>query len=269
MQHPVSASLYDAADPFGSMAGGRTYPHTGSDYATSYGEVYSVADAVVYHTGWNDGNGNYICCYIPGHDWDGVEGGLYIAYLHLSSINVTPQSTVKQGQKIGVAGNTGSNSRGPHLHITMSNSDLAYLGQGAKIDPYAYIQARLGAAVKPVPPKPVTPKPETPKPGLTPSQQKRLERLTALKKDAEGKLKAEQDKLPKLVKVRDELVKSILKMMDVFNKAKAALDKATADVVKAQADKVALDKDVALAESAVAKLQKDVEKLAQQISKIK
>lgn len=178
MQHPIDPNTYDYSDPFGSMAG-RSYAHTGSDYIVAYGEVYSVADAIVYHTGWNEGNGNYICCYLPGHDWDGVEGGAYIAYLHLSSINVTEQQSVKQGQKIGVSGNTGSNSRGPHLHVTLSNSDLAYLGLGAKVDPFAYIQARLGS---PVPPKPVEPPKPTPVPPtpagpptpvkLTPAQQR-------------------------------------------------------------------------------------------------
>jgi hypothetical protein len=228
--------------------------------------VYSVADAVVYHTGWNDGNGNYICCYIPGYDWkDGVQGGLYIAYLHLSSVNVSPQSTVKQGQKIGVSGNTGTNSRGPHLHITMSNSDLAYLGQGAKLDPWAYIQNHLGAPAKPVAPKPSV----TPKPGLTPSQQKRLDNLTARKKRVEAELKLEQDKLPALVKTRDDLAKLVVNLTDVFNKAKLALEKATTDVVKAEADRVTAETGVASAQTRVASLQKDVVRLSDQISKIK
>jgi septal ring factor EnvC (AmiA/AmiB activator) len=261
MQHPVDPNSYDAADPFGSMSGGRTYPHTGSDYAVAYAEVYSVADAVVYHTGWNDGNGNYICCYIPGYDWkDGVQGGLYIAYLHLSSVNVSPQSTVKQGQKIGVSGNTGTNSRGPHLHITMSNSDLAYLGQGAKLDPWAYIQNHLGA--------PAQAKPPAPKP-VNGSKQKKLEMLTARKKAAEAQLKLEQEKLPGLTKVRDGVVQSLTKLTDVFNKAKLALDKATADVVKAQADRVTAETGVASAQTRVASLQKDVVRLSDQISKIK
>lgn len=172
MRHPVDPSTYDANDPFGSMSGGRSYPHTGSDYAVGFAEVYSVADAIVYHTGFNAGNGNYICCYIPGHDWDGVEGGLYIAYLHLSSINVVEGSRVSQGQKIGVSGNSGSNSRGPHLHITMSNSDLAYLGVGAKIDPWAYIERRL---VTPKPVVPVAPAKPAPKP-LTEVQKLRAQR---------------------------------------------------------------------------------------------
>lgn len=144
MQHPVPVGYYDANDPFGSTAG-RRYPHTGSDYAVGTGStVESIADSVVYHTGFNAGNGNYVCCYIPGRDWDGVDGGLYVAYLHLSEIYVAEGQAVPQGAAIGLSGNSGTNSRGPHLHITMSNSDRAYLGEGAKVDPYAYIQARIG-----------------------------------------------------------------------------------------------------------------------------
>ena len=138
MRHPVSVSYYDASDPFGSMSGGRKYPHTGSDYGVA-GEVYSIADAVVDSAGWNDGNGNYICCWLPGF-------GIYVAYLHLSSINVKVGQSVKEGTKIGVSGNTGTNSRGTHLHITMSDSPQAFVGLGNKIDPYAFIQANLGSS---------------------------------------------------------------------------------------------------------------------------
>jgi len=151
MQHPVNPSSYDYTDPFGSMLG-RSYPHTGSDYGVAYAEVYSVDEAEVYHTGWSDGNGNYVTCYLPGHDWDGVEGGAYIAYIHLSSINTQKGARLKQGEKLGVSGNSGSNSRGPHLHITLSNSDLAHLGVGAKVDPWAWIQARLAPPTAPKPP---------------------------------------------------------------------------------------------------------------------
>lgn len=184
MQHPVSASLYDSSDPFGSMAG-RSYGHTGSDYVTAYGEVYSVDDAVVIATGWNSGNGNYVSCYLPNRDWDGFPGGIYIAYIHLSSINVSVGQTLKQGQRLGVAGNTGSNSRGPHLHITMGcNTDVPHLGLGNPLfDPFAYIQARLGA---PKPPVPVpSPKPEPPAPPVgppTPQKLSKAEQKAAIEK---------------------------------------------------------------------------------------
>lgn len=174
MQHPCPPNFYDASDPFGSMAG-RSYPHTGSDYTIRYGTVESVAPSIVYHTGWDSGNGNYVCVYVPGHDWDGVKGGLYVAYLHLSEIHVSKGSQVEQGQAIGISGNTGSNSRGPHLHITMSNSDLAYIGVGDKVDPYAYIQARLGAPKPPPAPVPPAPQPTPVPPGPSgPSEPKRL-----------------------------------------------------------------------------------------------
>lgn len=146
MQHPVPVNYYDSNDPFGSTAG-RRYPHTGSDYSVGEGStVESVADAVVYHTGFNAGNGNYVCCYIPGRDWDGVEGGLYVAYLHLSEIYVSEGSTLVQGQAVGLSGNTGTNSRGPHLHVTFSNSDRAMFGEGNLVNPFEYIQARLGSS---------------------------------------------------------------------------------------------------------------------------
>ena len=65
-----------------------------------------------------------------------------MSFIHLSSINVSAGQAVKQGQKIGVSGNSGTNSRGPHLHISLSNSDLVYLGAGDKVDPYQWLSAR-------------------------------------------------------------------------------------------------------------------------------
>jgi murein DD-endopeptidase MepM/ murein hydrolase activator NlpD len=125
--------------------------------------------------------------------------------------------------------------------------------------------------VVPAPPKPPVPPvpPVPPKPVLSPAKQKKLDMLTARKKAAEAQLKIEQDKLPALVKVRDELVQSVTKLTDVFNKAKLALEKATADVVKAQADRVTAETGVASAQTRVASLQKDVVRLSDQISKIK
>jgi murein DD-endopeptidase MepM/ murein hydrolase activator NlpD len=186
MRHPVDPSTYDAADPFGSMSGGRTYPHTGSDYRVSFAEVYAPCDSVVYHTGNNSGNGNYITLYLPGHDWDGVEGGAYLSFLHLSSINVADGNTVKEGQKIGVSGNSGTNSRGAHLHLTLSNSDRSYLGEGAKVSPFDWIQARLGAPVAPKPPAPVKP---PVKPVAPPSKKAQLTAQKRQIEDAIRKLK--------------------------------------------------------------------------------
>lgn len=187
MQHPVDPSTYDAADPFGSMSGGRTYPHTGSDYRVSFAEVYAPCDAVVVHTGNNPGNGNYITLYLPHYDWDGVQGGAYMAFIHLSSINCAEDTSVKEGQKIGVSGNSGTNSRGAHLHVTLSNSDQAHLGQGVKISPFDWIQARLSAPVAPKPPAPVKP---PAKPVAPPTKKAQLTAQKRQIEDALKKLKA-------------------------------------------------------------------------------
>jgi murein DD-endopeptidase MepM/ murein hydrolase activator NlpD len=200
MRHPVDPNSYDYTDPFGSMLG-RSYPHTGSDYAVGYAEVYSVAEAVVVHTGWSDGNGNYVTCYLPGRDWDGVEGGCYIAYLHLSSINTQVDARLQPGEKLAVSGNSGSNSRGPHLHITMSNSDLAHLGIGAKVDPWQYIQDRLSID---------KPKPQ-PAPVATRAQV--IARLQKYIADAKKKLREEQRKgkkadVKKIAKYREQIARN-------------------------------------------------------------
>ena len=122
--------------------------------------------------------------------------------------------------------------------------------------------------VVPAPPAPPAP-PVPPKPALTPAQQKRLDNLTARKKRAEAELKLEQDKLPALVKTRDDLAKLVVNLTDVFNKAKAALEKATADVVRVQGNRVTAENGVTAVQARVASLQKDVAKLANDISKIK
>jgi murein DD-endopeptidase MepM/ murein hydrolase activator NlpD len=139
MQHPVPKRFYDANDPFGATAG-RRYPHTGSDYGVGNGStVESVGAGLVVATGFNAGNGNYVCVALNGQ-------GLFVAYLHLSQIFVSEGSTVVEGQAVGLSGNTGSNSLGPHLHITLSDSELAYLGMGNKIDPYQWIENNLGSS---------------------------------------------------------------------------------------------------------------------------
>lgn len=131
MRHP-SDYRYDSSDPFGSTAG-RRYPHTGSDYFAPTGSpVYAIANGVINHIGETSYNGKTVMQSIDGH-------GLNAAYLHLSNNSVVGDGQrVSEGQIIGYSGNSGSNSLGPHLHITISNG-AAYDGLGAKIDPYAFI----------------------------------------------------------------------------------------------------------------------------------
>lgn len=211
MEHPVDPGSYDANDPFGSMLN-RRYPHTGSDYAVAFADVHAISDMVIYHTGFNAGNGNYICAYLPGYDWkDGILGGAYVAYLHLSSINVSEGQSVKQGERIGVSGNSGTNSNGPHLHITLSNSDLAYLGAGDKVDPWAYIQAHLGKPAT-VAPKPAS-KPLTEVDKLRAQRDKLRREIALLKK--KGKLETPQGR-----RLSDRLRQLVLRINTLMKKHK-------------------------------------------------
>lgn len=130
-------------DPFGSMDG-RRYPHTGSDWGRSIGGKWIPAPAagVVVAVGYNPGNGNYVC-------WR-LENGLYLAALHLAEPSpLSEGDRVELGQGVGVVGATGSNANGPHLHLTLSDSPLAYLGMGNKQDPWAFIQAHLADTTVP------------------------------------------------------------------------------------------------------------------------
>jgi murein DD-endopeptidase MepM/ murein hydrolase activator NlpD len=82
--------------------------HEGTDFAVPAGTpVYAPADGVVVVAEPLSVRGNAV---VIDHGW-GVFTGLY----HLSEIKVTPGQTVKQGDLVGLSGNTGL-STGAHLH---------------------------------------------------------------------------------------------------------------------------------------------------------
>lgn len=83
--------------------------HPGMDFTVEIGtEIFATGDGIVQKTandGW--GYGNHV---VIDHGF-----GYSTLYGHLSKIVVSPGQTVKRGQLIGHAGNTGR-STGPHLH---------------------------------------------------------------------------------------------------------------------------------------------------------
>lgn len=136
---------YDAADPFGNY-GGRQYPHTGSDWngVPAGTAAMAIGTGVVVNKQWHAGNGNTVTVKLP--------DGHYYAYLHLNAeAPVAVGQAVTIGQVIGYVGNTGTNSQGAHLHITVSDSPSAYAGLGNKIDPWQFIQDHKNDT-DPVPP---------------------------------------------------------------------------------------------------------------------
>ncbi len=100
------------SSPFGTRrsydGGPMTSYHEGTDFAVPAGTpVYAPADGVVMIAEPLAVRGNAV---VIDHGW-GVYSGLY----HLSEIKVTPGQRVKQGDLIGLSGNTGL-STGAHLH---------------------------------------------------------------------------------------------------------------------------------------------------------
>ena len=105
--------------------GYRTHPvtkkyklHTGIDLRASTGtKVYAANKGTVTTSGYSSAWGNYI---IINHG-----GGYTTLYAHLSRRNVSKGATVKQGDVIGLSGNTGY-STGPHLHFEINKNGSPY-----------------------------------------------------------------------------------------------------------------------------------------------
>lgn len=104
---------YPITQRYGEIIPGVTYagkPHTGIDYACpERTEILASADGVVKYAEFDKtGYGNTV---IIRHN-----DGRATLYAHLSNILFHVNQSVKQGNVIGLSGNTG-NSTGPHLHF--------------------------------------------------------------------------------------------------------------------------------------------------------
>lgn len=95
--------------------------HTGLDFIGPKGKAQCVAvyDGVVYFTGSSGSYGNHVIIKHAVLSSSGVIPVFYTQYSHMSSINVTKGQTVKQGQVLGMLGDTG-NVTGPHCHFEFS-----------------------------------------------------------------------------------------------------------------------------------------------------
>ena len=103
--------------------------HNGIDLAVPVGtSIKSPMDGVVQIVNSGGDGGNQI---IIKHS-----NGYFTGYAHLSKQLVKKGDKVKQGDVIGLSGNTGK-STGPHLHLTMTEPS------GAKIDPQKMIYSNV------------------------------------------------------------------------------------------------------------------------------
>lgn len=100
--------------------------HNGTDFAAAYGTpIYSTADGVVIHAGWQSGYGKLVKIQ---HEF-----GIETRYAHMSRIRVKTGQRVSRGQRIGDMGSTGR-STGVHLHYEVRVG-------GKPVNPMTYIKA--------------------------------------------------------------------------------------------------------------------------------
>ncbi len=126
-EHTPLAMPLKTAFRFTSPFGGRWGRlHAGVDLAGDYGSpIYTTADGVVTHAGWESGYGNLV---EVKHDF-----GLITRYGHMSKVRVEVGQRVSRGDRIGDMGSTGR-STGTHVHYEIRVN-------GNPVNPMTFIKA--------------------------------------------------------------------------------------------------------------------------------
>ena len=95
--------------------------HNGLDLRANYEPAYAMMHGEVIKVGRDKRSGLYVTL---------RHGDFTVSYCHLSQSLVTQGSHVRPGTPIGIPGNSGSRSTGPHLHLTLKDTK-----KGRAIDP--------------------------------------------------------------------------------------------------------------------------------------
>jgi len=142
---PFPESKVPAGGDFGNKEAPRTNPHRGTDFAVAGGTpVKSATVGTVVVSKWNTVLGNVVV--VEDHK------GVFWGYCHLRDAGVPIGTKCVAGVTVlGKVGNTGSASRGAHLHWTCSPEMDGY-SMGKVVDPLAGLKKRIAAeaGVKPV-----------------------------------------------------------------------------------------------------------------------
>lgn len=151
---PFPKSTIPAGGEFGNKAAPRVNAHRGVDFAVAGGTpIKAATSGVVTTSKWNTVLGNVVVVQDP--------KGVYWGYCHLRDAGIAVGKEVKAGVTIiGKVGNTGTASRGAHLHFTCSAEPEGY-SHGKVVDPIAGLEKRIAAekpkAAPAAPAAPVTP----------------------------------------------------------------------------------------------------------------
>ena len=116
--YPLRQTKLVVTSPYGwrkhPVTGVRSF-HNGVDLRANFEPVYAMLPGEVVSTGFEPKGGYYITL---------RHGSIHVSYCHLSFIGVKKGSSVFSGQAIGISGNSGTSTTGPHLHLSLSNNGV-------------------------------------------------------------------------------------------------------------------------------------------------
>ncbi|WP_158253000.1 M23 family metallopeptidase [Cryobacterium sp. Y62] len=128
----------DLGDPYGATEG-RSNPHLGADVAPDGGgPCKAIAAGILVWDWFSPGLGHVA---VLAH-----ADGKFSGYAHLAAESpFTIGTAIERGAAFATIGDTGSLSRGRHLHITVASSMAGAAGGFDVIDPIAWINAHSSA----------------------------------------------------------------------------------------------------------------------------
>ena len=129
----VTSPYGNRKDP---MNPSKTQFHKGVDIKSNGEAVMATEDngkVIKVNNNANTGGGKSVTV-----EYSRADGSKYqTTCMHLQSISVKEGDAVKAGQQLGVSGNTGTRTTGPHLHFEVKQVTMD--GQARDIDPAAYL----------------------------------------------------------------------------------------------------------------------------------
>ena len=113
-------------------------PHSGVDWARPEGTpIPSIANGTIVLQQWSDVLGNVSVLRVMDKD----KKLAYVGFCHLAKPGLEVGTKVKEGETIGLVGNTGSASSGAHLHLTVGREIKSVFGPtSVKFDPITFIK---------------------------------------------------------------------------------------------------------------------------------
>ena len=110
--------------------------HKGIDIRCNRSLLYATEDhgkVIAVNTNAKTGGGKSVTI-----EYDhGQEGKIQVSYMHMDSISVKAGDILSAGQQVGVSGNTGTRTTGPHLHLSVKQ--IGEDGTARDIDPTSYL----------------------------------------------------------------------------------------------------------------------------------